>query len=373
MTASAELLQRITALTPMAEIVSRLGAAVLPVVAKDVAPLDAAGFTLATDIVAAADLPAEASALFDGWAVAAEAVAGANSYAPVVLKPVPQWVNAGEAMPSGTDAVLPADALTIADGYAEVLAPSAHGEGVLPARGHAAAGAIVCSIGSRIRATDAAILAALNIRAVSVRVPRVKIFSVNVSATGIDAIAPLIAAAVRAQGGVPEIVQRMKLDDLLKQPDCDAVVAIGGTGSGTNDTSVKALARIGSVAVHGFAVSPGQSAALGSTGECPVLLLPGRLDAALAVFIAAGQALLARLTGGAVQEPGIPMRLAKKIASAVGLTDIVFVRSANGVAEPLGNGFFPLHAMVKADGWILIPPASEGLSAGATVEVRPLP
>jgi molybdopterin molybdotransferase len=373
MTAPAEPLQRITVLTPIAEIVSRLGAVVLPVVAKDVAPLDAAGFTLAADAVAAADWPPQASALSDGWAVAAESVSGASSYAPVVLNPVPQWVNAGQPMPAGTDAVLPVDALTIADGYVEVFAPAAHGEGVLPARGHATASAIVYSSGSRVRATDAAIMAGLNLRAVSVRVPRVKIVSVNVPSTGIDVIAPLVAAAVLAQGSLPEIVQRMTFDDLLKQPDCDAVVAIGGTGSGTNDSAVKALARIGNVAVHGFAISPGQTAALGSAGKCPVLLLPGRLDAALAVFIATGRSLLGRLTGCAAQEPGVPMRLAKKITSAVGLTDIVFVRSGDGVADPLGNGFFPLHAMAQADGWILIPPASEGLPAGATVEVRPLP
>ena len=56
--------------------------------------------------------PAAPVALIDGWAVRAEQVADAGPYAPVRLDPAPAWVDAGGAMPAGTDAVLPPDAVT---------------------------------------------------------------------------------------------------------------------------------------------------------------------------------------------------------------------------------------------------------------------
>ena len=81
----------------------------------------------------------------------------------------------------------------------------------------------------------------------------------------------------------------------LAADNADAIIAIGGTGSGRNDTSVQVLAREGRVAVHGIALAPGETAALGFAGTRPVLLLPGRLDAALAVWLMVGRRLLARL------------------------------------------------------------------------------
>ena len=54
------------------------------------------------------------------------------------------------------------------------------------------------------------------------------------------------------------------------------MVAIGGTGSGRNDASVRTLARIGEVAFHGIGITPGETTALGFVDGRPVLLLPGR-------------------------------------------------------------------------------------------------
>ena len=51
---------------------------------------------------------------------------------------------------------------------------------------------------------------------------------------------------------------------------------------------------MGEVAIHGFGIAPGESAALGTAKGHPVLMLPGRLDAALAAFLVVGDALLRR-------------------------------------------------------------------------------
>ncbi len=60
---------------------------------------------------------------------------------------------------------------------------------------------------------------------------------------------------------------------------------IGGSGLGLADRSVLALAKAGRVEAHGIAISPGETAAFGLVGSRPVLILPGRIDAALAVWL----------------------------------------------------------------------------------------
>ncbi|MDO8534467.1 MAG: hypothetical protein Q7S17_06960, partial [Xanthobacteraceae bacterium] len=142
---------------------------------------------------------------------------------------------------------------------------------------------------------------------------------------------------------------------------------------GRRDASVKTLARVGRVELHGLGLSPGETAALGSVGARPVLMLPGRLDAALAVWLVAGRRLIARLSGRSADEPGISVTLSRKIASTVGIAEVIPVRRTDKGVEPLASGFFPWNALARADGWVLVPPESEGYAAGSTLEMRRLP
>jgi molybdopterin biosynthesis enzyme len=277
-------------------------------------------------------------------------------------------------MPPGTDAVLPLDAVTVTKAGAEAHAPATPGDGVLAAGMHAAKGAILRRAGERLRASDAAVLRAAGIEKVQAREPRLKIFCASVATrSAADSISPILARAVEAEGGGAQLAQAASLESALLDRACDAIIIIGGTGSGRRDTSVKTLARVGKVEIHGFGLTPGETAALGSAASRPVLLLPGRLDAALAVWQVVGRRLMARLAGRTADEPGIPVALARKVASTVGLAEVVPVRRCEGGVEPLAAGFFTWNALARADGWILIAPESEGFAAGATVEMRPFP
>jgi molybdopterin molybdotransferase len=83
--------------------------------------------------------------------------------------------------------------------------------------------------------------------------------------------------------------------------------------------------------------------------------------------------MLRRLTGSAVSEPAETSILSRKIASAVGLAEVIPVcRSGDGV-EPLASKYLPLSALARSDGWILVPADSEGYSAGTPVPVKPWP
>src|SRR5262249_15437178 len=113
--------QRITRLAPLPEVYARIDAVAQPMTAKKVLPWQAVGDVLARDVTATAALPPRAIALRDGWAVAADRVSDAGPYAPVILDPAPPWVECGDPLPDGTDAVLPPDAVPASHDVAEAL------------------------------------------------------------------------------------------------------------------------------------------------------------------------------------------------------------------------------------------------------------
>ncbi len=350
--------QRILSLTPLAEVLARV-ATVAPVKPRDMALADAEGRVLAADAIAVAS-PAMPIALIDGWAVRAELVTDAGPYAPVRVDA--PFVDAGAPMPQGTDAVLPPDAVIHGEVHASITA----GEGVLAAGADAAAGQVLRRAGERLRAADVAALQAVGVSRVHVREPRVRV----VALPGCDAAALAISRGIAAHGA--NVIFVRALERALADEQTDAVITVGGTGAGSRDKSVAILARMGEVAVHGFGIAPGETAALGAAKGHPVLMLPGRLDGALAAFLTVGEPLLRALTGAPIS-PGMPVTLMRKIASTVGIAEVVPVRRKAEGVEPLASGHWPMQALTRADGWILVPAGSEGFAPGAQLEMRAFP
>jgi molybdopterin biosynthesis enzyme len=227
-----------------------------------------------------------------------------------------------------------------------------------------------------LRWTDVAGFAAAGIARVTVREPRLRVLALRGSAI-VEAAARLVAGDIARRGGAARLDKAARgLEVAMAADTADAIVAIGGTGAGRNDSSVHLLAREGRLAVHGIALAPGETAALGFTGTRPVLLLPGRLDAALAVWLTLGRPLLEQLAGGRRHEEGQALTLARKVSSTVGLAELVPVRRGTEKptdVEPLATRYLPLSSLTRADGWILVPADSEGYAAGSAVQVRPWP
>jgi molybdopterin molybdotransferase len=367
--------QRIARLTPVREVHARIDALVAPIAPQAVELRAAIGRVLAADAVAPAGMPMAARALRDGFAVRAETTADAGSYTPALLATVHR-VDLGDLMPPDADAVVPLDAVALDNGRHQVVAPVAAGEGVLATGADIRAGEILFRSGERLRTTGAAVLAAAGIAQVMVREPRIRLVPARADREAVLAAAhDLMARAIAAMGAKMTFAtppaQAADLGAALGDATADAVIVIGGTGSGSRDASVHRLARAGRVEVHGIALSPGETAAFGRVHARPVLLLPGRLDAALAVWLVLGRRMLARLAGGIADAPASGAKLARKVASPLGLADVVPVRLRDGVAEPLASGYWPLAAIAQADGWILVHPDSEGYPAGSEVVVRP--
>jgi molybdopterin biosynthesis enzyme len=211
---------------------------------------------------------------------------------------------------------------------------------------------------------------------VDVRTPRIAIVRAGAASPILNAIVDLLTGCIEADGAIPAMQSGSgadQIDRTLRDRTNDAVIIVGGTGTGRNDGSVCALARAGEVAVHGIAIAPGETVALGRVARRPVLAIPGRLDSALAVWLLIGRALLARLRGGMVDDTPSDVSLARKVTSRLGLTELVLVRRAGETVAPLTSDYLSLAALAGADGWLVVPAESEGWPAEMHVTIRPLP
>jgi molybdopterin molybdotransferase len=375
MGAHSDTVQRIARLTPLRDVLAMIEARVSSVAPQEVELGQAFGRVLAADILAPGDCPPAAIALRDGFSVRAELTRDAGPYAPAPLPENCARIDVGQALPADGDAVALPDAVMVGDGAAQAQAPVAAGEGVLPAGADATAGAVLKRAGERLGCLDLAALAACGVARARIRVPRVRLFVAAAPDRRIAAARDLITAALAREGAVlfADRKPASQLEAALCDENADAVLVIGGTGSGRDDASITTLQRVGQVAVHGIALTPGETAAFGFAGARPVLMLPGRLDAALAVWLLLGKILLARLSGLAEQEPPASAVLSRKVTSTLGLSELVPVRREGERAEPLASGYLPLSVLAKADGWILIEADSEGSAPGTRVAVWPWP
>ena len=328
--------QRIMRLTPLGAVLALIEQRVGAVAPRKSALALARGRILAEDVAATA-LPARAMALRDGYAVMADEVADAGPYSPIAFAAMPRRVDVGAPLPGGTDAILPLDAVILRGGRAETTAAVASGEGVLAAGDDATPRTPLRRAGEQLRDIDVAVLRAAGVADVMVREPRIGVACVGTVPTPvIDAAYAFLTGTVSANGAKPSEAAGLK--SALADQQTDAVIAIGGTGSGRNDHAVQTLARLGRVEAHGVAVSPGETAAFGFVGERPVLLIPGRIDAVLAVWFLIGRHLAAKLAGGSVTPASALLPLKRKITSTIGMTELVPVRCADGMAEPLDVG-----------------------------------
>jgi molybdopterin biosynthesis enzyme len=365
--------QRIARLTPLDDVLARLDALTKPVIPRTRELSAALGCTLAADVVVGAAIPAAARALRDGWAVASDLTADAGAYAPAPL-PSALRVDVGELLPPGTDAVAPLDAVVMRDGSAQAVAPVAPGDGVLLAGADVAGGATLLAAGRRLKRLHIALLAAAAVTVVHVRVPRLRLVRARPQSDPvIDAAIACIADAAAAMGAESVTGESGSLASALIDATADALIVVGGTGSGRNDDTVRTLASVGELHTHGIALLPGETTAFGTVRARPVLALPGRLDAALAAWHALGQVMLGRLAASREPLRLRTAKLARKVASTVGLSELVPVRCDGRSAVPIASGYVPLAALAQANGWIFVKPDSEGYPAETEVVVRPWP
>jgi molybdopterin molybdotransferase len=358
-----------SSLTPLDVALAALLDRLEPVAPVELPLADALG-CVATDIPPLKALPPHDIAAADGWAMRARDLVGASSYSPLPLAISPVWVEAGDAMPVATDCVIDSDSVDQAGPIVQVLSEAIPGQGVRRIGGHIAEGSSAIVSGRRIRPLDLLIARAAGLRKLNVRRPRLRV--VDIPAVSGDATtAQLISDNARAAGAhlVCAEAQARDAASIARAIDtgaCDLLITTGGSGVGRTDAAIAALAQRGEVIAHGIALQPGRTPAVGRIESIPVIALPGAPDQALAAWWTLALPVLDRLSGFLQRQP-VTLPLQRKIASSVGIAEIVLLERNEGAWMPLAVGDLSLETIARADAWLVVSGDLEGFAAGTPV------
>jgi molybdopterin molybdotransferase len=354
-------------LTPLDAALAALLAGLGPLAPLELPLSDVAGCIAAGNPLLAA-LPSRDVAATDGWALCANDLVGASSYSPLPLGTAPAWVDAGDALPSGCDCVLDADAVELSGPLAQVLAEGVPGQGVRRAGSDIDGRTPAAAEGNPLRPGALLLARAAGLDRLSVRRPRLRIINVPGATVTMHLVADIVrAAGLDVQTSEAGARDAGSIAGAFGAPTCDLLLIIGGSGVGRKDAAVTALAQHGDVIAHGLALDPGRTAAIGRLGTIPVVALPGSPDHALAVWLALVLPLV-DLLSARLPRRQVTLPLARKIASSVGIAEMVLLAEEHHAWVPLAVAEWPLQAIARADAWLLVPANHEGFAAGAPVD-----
>ena len=362
--------QRLPAsLTPLDVALAALLDNLAPVAPVEISLTDALG-CIAAEMPPLKAFPTHDVAAADGWALRANDLVGASSYSPLPLTESPVWVEAGDPMPETCDCVLDSDSVDQSGPLLQVLAEAIPGQGVRRAGGDIAGGAAAVEAGRRVLPRDLLIARAAGLQSLNVRRPRVAI--VNIPVAGEAVTAHLVADSARKAGADVTYVEAASRDadsiaNALGTSGCDLLLTVGGSGVGRTDATVAALAQRGEVIAHGIALQPGRTTAVGRIGRTPVIALQGAPDQAFAAWWTLALPVLDRLSGRRPRQ-SLQLPLQRKIASGVGIAEIVLLQRKQGSWITLAAGDLSLDAIARAEAWIVVPGGAEGFAAGAPVD-----
>ena len=320
--------------------------------------------------------PPRTIALRDGWAMRAEDLAGASSYAPVLLTMQPMAVETGDALPPECDCVIDHHGLDLSGPMPQALIEALPGENVRRPGEDAAAGGVLFAPGHRLRPTDLACVDALGIEHLSVRRPHVLVIDTP-ARDGARATCDFLQRALVVAGA--RITQRACADRSaaaiqasLETARADLILLVGGTGLGASDHTISALETSGVVHLKGVALEPGRTAAIATVAGTPVIAIPGLFEQALGALLGLVEPALNRLT---LRQPTAPLKLplTQKIASRVGVAEVALVRRQGDAFAPLAIGDLPLQSLCAATHAMIIAAGSEGHASGEWVDAFPLP
>lgn len=376
-------------------LLARIGVAARP--AEEV-PIEAAlGRVTAQGVWARASAPHYHAAAMDGIAVNARVTAGASEQAPMPLRLQDQahWVDTGDPLPPGCDAVIMVEQLhhREREGVVEIMAAAAPWQHVRSLGEDIVATELVLPSAHRIRAVDLGALAAAGLRTVPVRPrPRVAIIPTgselvpagSAAAPGqiIESNSLVLAGLVEEAGGratrlaiVPDDPVALRAAVTAAVKAHDVVLVNAGSSAGREDFTAAVVRELGELVVHGVAIRPGHPVVLGAVADKPVVGVPGYPVSAVLVFDLLVQPILDRLQGlPAARRPTLKATVTRKLLSPLGEDEYVRVTlgrvGGRWMAAPLHRGAGVMMSLVRADGLLRIPRFSEGVHAGAEVAVE---
>jgi putative molybdopterin biosynthesis protein len=332
----------------------------------------------------------------DGIAVRARDTNGATETAPLGLKIGDQavWVDTGDPMPDGYNAVIMVEHVhEIDSATVEIMAPVPPYHHIRALGEDIVATELLLPESHILRPVDVGACAAAGLTRVQVR----RRPSVGVLPTGTELVAAgsalrpgeivefnslMLAGLIDEWGGlatrhppIPDDYERLKsaVLDLVRKHDI--VVINAGSSAGSEDYTASLVEELGDLIVHGVAYRPGHPVVLGVADGKPVLGIPGYpVSAVLTCEIFVKPLIERKLGVRPKQRERIEAILSRKVASPIGEDE--HLRVALGrvgermIATPIQRGAGVITSLVRADGLVTVPRRSEGVEAGALVEVE---
>ncbi|MBV9169856.1 MAG: molybdopterin biosynthesis protein [Chloroflexi bacterium] len=371
--------------------------ALAPLGGEDVAIADALGRVTAEPVFARVSVPHYHAAAMDGIAVQAEATYGASETNPLRLKVGAEamWVDTGDPLPPETNAVIMAEQVQeVAERTeVEIMAPVAPWQHVRPMGEDVVATELVLPANHCLSAVDlGAAVAAGHTRVTVRRRPHVAVIP-----TGSELVEPgsdlkpgdivdfnsvVLTNEVREWGGRATRLPIVRDDRALIREtvsraldQADVVVINAGSSAGSEDYTADIVRELGELLVHGVAIRPGHPLVLGVARGKPVLGIPGYPVSAILTSELFLRPLVYGLQGlPSPSRPTITATMSRKLLSPMGEEEYVRVKlgrvGERMMAAPLSRGAGVIMSMVRADGLARIPRFSEGVHAGAEIEVE---
>lgn len=369
--------------------------------AETIRSKDAAGRVTDGPVFARFSSPGFHVAAMDGIAVAAEITFGSNVDRPRHLNVGKEafFVNTGEIMPPGTDAVVMIEFVTtVDDETVQIESPVHPWQNVRKVGEDIVATELIIPENHLIRPYDIGALLSSGVFEVTVKKrPRVIIIPTGSELIDPDELAgndpppgrviesnsAVLGALVEQWGGeyLPHAIVPDIYEDILAaaqeaaSSDADLVIVTAGSSAGSEDYTAGVIAELGEVLVHGVTMMPGKPTVLGSVEEKPVIGIPGYPVSAIMAFERFAQPLILGMLGiRSHGRPRVKATASRKMASKLGIEELIRVKLGRVrdtiVASSLPRGAGCVTTITEADGIITVPGHVEGVRAGEEVEVE---
>ncbi len=379
-----------------------------PVSPERIKVMDSLGRISAEAVAARISSPFYHSAAMDGYAVKFTETFGASETHPVRLKVKKQalYVDTGDPMPEGFNAVVMIEDVNIIRSkvkgqgsrneegeFIEIMEAATPWQHVRIIGEDIVATELIIPENHRIRPVDiGALLAGGHTEIVVRRRPVVVIIP-----TGDEIVEPgselrkgsiieynssVLGGLVTEWGGIP-VRFGIVPDDMgmLKEAivracgSADLVVVNAGSSAGSEDFTAAAISEVGEIAVHGVGIKPGKPLIAGVAKGKPVLGIPGYPVSAFITLHLFAKPLIHMLQGVSFgQVETVKATLSRQISSSPGQEEFVRVKvgvvGEKIIATPVTRGAGVIMSLVRADGILRIPSQSEGIGAGADVDIE---
>ena len=383
----------------------RESGALEPMPAQQVPLANARGRITAGPIWAVASSPHYDAAAMDGIAVRAVDTTGAAETSPITLamsgpEPRAVWVDTGDPMPAGFDAVIMIENLHLVDDdHVSIMAPVAPWQHVRPLGEDIVATELVLPENHRLAPADLGACAAAGLREIPVRRrPSVAIIptgnelvpvgaepkpgdTVEFNSLMLSGLLEEWGAAATVLDPAPDVFETIRDSAQAALAGHDLVIINAGSSAGSEDYTALVVEELGKLLVHGIAVRPGHPVVLGIAGDKPLVGLPGYPVSAVLTAELLLKPLIEEWLGqaGTGPRPNVRANITRKVMSPVGEDEFLRVKlgrvGEKMVATPVQRGAGVIMSLVRSDGLVKIPRFSEGVDAGAEVAVellRPL-